>query len=169
MEIVDILSLLVPNIYTAITQLCASAILFFLMYKLAWKPVKKILDERSDYEQSKLEEAEKLQAENEKVASQAKEVILDANKTAEEIVREARVEAQEIKDEMILEGKKEAQSIIDNTQKDIELQKAKMMKDVQEQLVDATISATEKMLQTNIDPEIEKENIDSFIKEVIDQ
>ena len=45
MQIVDILGLLVPNIWTAITQLCATAVLFFALYKLAYKPVKKILDE----------------------------------------------------------------------------------------------------------------------------
>ena len=46
MQIVDILALLVPNIWTAITQLCATAVLFFALYKLAYKPVKKILDAR---------------------------------------------------------------------------------------------------------------------------
>ena len=57
MNIVDILELLVPDVWTALTQLCATALLFFLMYKLAWKPVKKILDERSKFEQQKLSEA----------------------------------------------------------------------------------------------------------------
>ncbi|MBR4422532.1 MAG: ATP synthase F0 subunit B, partial [Erysipelotrichaceae bacterium] len=58
MQIVDILSQLIPNVWTVITQLCATAVLFFLMYKLAWKPVKKILDARSEYEQARLSEAE---------------------------------------------------------------------------------------------------------------
>ena len=49
MQIVDILGLLVPNIWTALTQLCATAVLFFLMYKLAYKPVKNILDKRSEF------------------------------------------------------------------------------------------------------------------------
>ena len=80
MQIVDILGLLVPNIWTALSQLCATAVLFFLMYKLAYKPVKKILDTRSEYEQTRLAEAEKLQEENEKINKKAQEIIYEANK-----------------------------------------------------------------------------------------
>ena len=87
MQIVDILELLVPNVWTAITQLCATAVLFFLMYKLAYKPVRNILDERSRYEQSKLTEVEALKEENEKLNLEAKETIAQANKSAEAIVR----------------------------------------------------------------------------------
>ena len=51
MKIVDILELLIPDVWTALAQLCATALLFFLMYKLAWKPVSRILNERSRFEQ----------------------------------------------------------------------------------------------------------------------
>ena len=169
MQIVDILSLLVPNVWTALTQLCASAVLFFLMYKLAWKPVKKILDTRSEYEQSKLEQAQKLQEENEKTALEAKNIISDANRTAEEIVSDASKEATQIKEEMIRETKRECELLLENNQKDMELQKSKMLKQVQEELVEATIFATEKILKNKVDAKTEKENIDSFIKEVINQ
>ena len=60
MQIIDILGQLVPNVWTALTQLCATALLFFLMYKLAWKPVKKILDARSEYESSRLSRSWKM-------------------------------------------------------------------------------------------------------------
>ena len=46
MQLPDVFGLLFPNVWTFISQLCATAVLFFLMYKLAYKPVKKILDER---------------------------------------------------------------------------------------------------------------------------
>ena len=108
MQIVDILELLVPDVWTAITQLCATAILFFLMYKLAWKPVKKILDERNRFEQEKLSEAAALKEENEKISKQAKDIISDANRDAEMIVKEAREEGQTLKNELIAEGKKAA-------------------------------------------------------------
>jgi len=169
MQIVDILSLLVPNVWTALTQLCASAVLFFLMYKLAWKPVKKILDTRSEFEQVKLAEAERLIEENEKKYSEAKDIISDANRTAEEIVADATKEAQKVREDLLAETKKECELILANNQKDLELQKSKMLKEVQEELVDATISATEKMLKNKIDYKTEKDNIDSFIKEVINQ
>ena len=168
MQIVDILSQLIPNLWTVITQLCATAVLFFLMYKLAWKPVKKILDARSEYEQARLSEAEKLIKENEQLNGEAKQAILDANKTAELIIKEAREEGALLKEQLVDEAQKEAKLLMDNAKKDMELQHDKMLKQMHEEIVDVTISAAEKVLQDKIDPSNEQESIRSFIKEVID-
>ena len=169
MQIIDILQLLVPNVWTAISQLCASAVLFFLMYKLAWKPVKKILDQRSEYEQSRLSEAEKLKEENEKLNNEAKKAISSANKSAETIVKNAREEGLQIKEELIQQGRDQSKQMLENAQRDLELQRSKMLEEMHDEMVNAALSATEKMLQKKIDSKSEKENIDSFIKEVINK
>ena len=169
MEIVDILDLLVPNVWTALTQLCATAILFFLMYKFAWDPVKKILDQRSEFEQQKLTEAAALKEENEKIAQQAANIISDANRSAEAIVKDAREEGQNLKNDLIKEGEAQSAQLLDNAKRDMELQKDKMMEEMREQLVDTAIAAAEKVLQDNIDADAEKQSINSFVKEVIDK
>lgn len=167
MQIVDILGLLVPNVWTALSQLCASAVLFFLMYKLAYKPVKKILDARSEFEQDKLAKAEELIEENTRLNEEAKQSIRDANRTAEEIVSDARKEGEELKAGLINEAKEESKEIKAAAQKEVDLMRARVMDEMHDQLVDATISATEKMLQKKVDAKIDKDDIDSFIKEVI--
>ena len=167
MQIVDILELLVPDVWTAITQLCATAILFFLMYKLAWKPVKKILDERSKFEQQKLSEAAALKEENEKTAKEAKNIISDANRDAEMIVKEAREEGQNLKNELIEEGKRQSAQLLENAKHDMEMQKARMMEEMRSEIVDTAIAAAEKVLQNNVDPDAERQSINSFVKEVI--
>jgi len=167
MNIVDILELLVPDVWTALTQLCATALLFFLMYKLAWKPVKKILDERSKFEQQKLSEAAALKEENEKTAKEAKNIISDANRDAEMIVKEAREEGQNLKNELIEEGKRQSAQLLENAKHDMEMQKARMMEEMRSEIVDTAIAAAEKVLQNNVDPDAERQSINSFVKEVI--
>jgi len=169
MQIVDILELLVPNVWTAITQLCATAVLFFLMYKLAYKPIRNILDERSRYEQSKLAEVEALKEENEKLNLEAKEMIAQANKSAEAIVRSAREEGNTVKNELIEQGRQQSAQMMENAQRDLELQRSKMLKEVHSEIVDAAISAAEKVLESKIDSQSEKQSIDSFVKEVINK
>lgn len=169
MQIVDILGLLVPNIWTALTQLCATALLFFLMYKLAWKPVKKILDTRSEFEQSRLDEAEKLKKENETINKQAQEIIAEANKTAETIVKQAKAEGEETKGEIIARANEESQQILDNANRQARQQHDRIMKDMHGEIVDVAISAAEKMLRDKIDSEADKSNIESFIKEIIEK
>ena len=169
MQIVDILQLLVPNVWTALTQLCATAILFFLMYKLAWKPVKNIMDTRSQYEQEKLEKARKLEEENQKINDQAQDIIANANSEADRIIEEARSEGDDIKNELIEEGRNESKQLIENAKRDVKLQKSKMMTDMHSQIVDAAMVTAEKMLQSKLDTKEDDESINSFVKEVIDK
>ena len=83
---IDVLSQLMPNIFTVITQLCATAVLFLLMYKLAWQPVKKILDARSEYEEKRLTDAEALKNKNEQLNAEASQQIEEANVQAQQII-----------------------------------------------------------------------------------
>lgn len=166
MQILDILTLLFPNALTAITQLCATVILFFLMYKLAWKPVKKILDQRSEYEQSKISEANKVAEENNRLNQEAKANVVSAKNKANEIVENARKESEAIKSDILAEGRKTADNYMIKAQADIARQKDQMIAEIHDQIVDVAISATEKMLQEKIDEDKDKDSIDQFIKEV---
>ena len=166
MQILDILELLVPNVKTLITQLCATAILFLLMYKLAWKPVKKILDTRANHEQGKLDEANKVAEENKKLNEEANKRIADAKIEAEHIVEDAKNESETMRNDIIAQSKREASNYIEKAQADIARQKDQMINEMHDQIVDVTIEATEKMLQSKIDNKADKESIDQFIKEV---
>jgi F-type H+-transporting ATPase subunit b len=167
MQLPDVFGLLFPNIWTVISQLCATAVLFFLMYKLAYKPVKKILDARSDYEQSRITEADVLKEETERLNEEARQGIIEANKSAEDIVASAREEAEIIKKELVEQGKEQSKQMMENAQREIEVQRSKMLQDLHSEIVDATISATEKMLKVKIENQEDKDNIDTFVKEVI--
>ncbi|MBO7676460.1 MAG: F0F1 ATP synthase subunit B [Erysipelotrichaceae bacterium] len=169
MQLPDVFGLLFPNIWTVISQLCATAVLFFLMYKLAYKPVKKILDTRSEYEQSRISEADALKEENTRLNEEAKQNIIEANKSAEDIVSSAREEAETIKRELVDQAKEQSKQLMDNAQKEIEVQRSKMLQDLHAEIVDATISATEKMLKSKIQNQEDKDNIDTFVKEVINK
>ncbi len=165
----DILGNLLPNIITVLTQLAATGILCFLMYKLAWKPVKQILDQRSTYEQKRLTEAENLRIENEKLNAEAKAKIDEAAETAQTIVNNAQAEGNRLKDNLIEEGKQKSQQLVADAQYNMTLQKNKMLEDMHEEIVNVAISAAEKMLQAKLDSEADKESIEGFIKEVTNQ
>lgn len=167
MEIVDILSLLVPNVWTAITQLCATAVLFFLMYKLAWKPVSGILEKRSEYEQSRLEEAEALKNENERLNKEIEEKYEAADKEASQIVAQAIEKGEAARNELLEEGKRTNQELLDKSKRELELERDKMMDSVHDDIVDAAVAVAEKMLQSKIDADSERDSIDAFVKEVI--
>ena len=163
---IDILGNLIPNISTVAAQLCATFVLFFLMYKLAYKPVKKILDTRSEYEQSRLSDADKLKKEYEDLHAEAEKQVNDAKLKAQEIIANAQDEGNRVKNNLIDEGKLKSQQIIDEAQNNITLQKNKMLDEMHGEIVDVALSAAEKILQSKLDSKNDKDSIDEFIKEV---
>lgn len=163
---IDILGLLVPNVWTTITQLCSTAILFVLMYKLAWKPVKKILDERSAYENEKLSLANRLANENEVLQEQSRKTLAEAHQTAHEIVEEAKVSSTKIANEIVEQGHKDAAMALERAKKASEAQHDQMLEQMHQEMVDVAMDATEKMLRNKIDKEADRAVIDEFIKEV---
>lgn len=162
----DILGQLVPNPLTMIVQLCATAVLFFLMYKLAYKPIKKIIDTRSAYEQSRLSDADNLKKKYEDLHAQAEQEINDAKTKAHEIISNAQDEGNRVKNNLIEEGKQKSQQIIDDAQNNIALQKSKMLDEMHGEIVDVAMTAAEKLLQSKLDAKNDKQSVDEFIKEV---
>lgn len=162
----DILAQLMPNPLTMIAQLCATAILFFLMYKLAYKPVKKILDTRSEYEESRLKDADELKKKYEDLHAEAENEINNAKAEAKEIIAKAQDEGNRVKNNLIDEGKQKSQAIIDDAQNNIAMQKAKMLDEMHGEIVDVALTAAEKLLQSKIDSKNDKDSVNEFIKEV---
>lgn len=162
----DVLGQLLPNPLTMIAQLCATAVLFFLMYKLAYKPVKRILDTRAQYEQNKLSDADNLKKKYEDLHAEAEKEINDAKAEAQEIISKAQDEGNRVKNNLIDEGKQKSQQIIDEAQNNIALQKNKMLNEMHGEIVNVALTAAEKLLQSKLDEGSDKESIDEFIKEV---
>ena len=169
LDLIDVMGQLFPDPLTVVPQLCATAILFFVLLKLVWKPAKKIMDARSEYEQKKINDALQLEDENKQLNAQAHQFIDEAKKQAQLTIQQAQEEGSRIKNNLIEQGKQQSQQIVDEAVANINLQKDKMLQDMHRQMVDVALSATEKMLQTKINTQTDIDSIDSFVKEVSQQ
>ena len=166
---IDVLENLMPNVLTVVTQLCATLVMFLLLKKFAWEPVKKIMATRSAYEQERLEEAERLKQENLELRAQMDKQLADASRKAQETIQNAQLEGQRMKDNLVSEGRERSKQLIDEAEHSIELERAKMLDEMHEEIVDVALGAAEKMLSEKLDEESDRRFIDSFIKEVTGQ
>jgi len=166
---IDVLENLMPNVLTVVTQLCATMVMFLLLKKFAWEPVKKIMNTRAAYEQQRLEEAEKLKQENLELRAQMDKQLADASRKAQETIQNAQLEGQRMKENLVSEGRERSKQLIDEAEHSIELERAKMLDEMHEEIVDVALGAAEKMLSEKLDEESDRRYIDSFIKEVTGQ
>lgn len=166
-SIVGILEKLLPNPLTMLAQLCASAILFFLLYKLAYKPVSKILEERSNSEQEKLNKAQELldkaQKSNDEIEANEKAAQLKA----EQIISKAETKAMNIVDLAKSEARSESEKIIMNANRQIDNERQKMLRDVQDEIIANVFTTIENKLEDHTGDKVDDNSVETFLKEVV--
>lgn len=121
------------------------SILFAILYFFLYNPVKKFMDERTEYFKSleedtktNLEESEKAKKEYIKKLATAEEEILDMKEKARKEIEEANALRR-------MEAEKEAAKIVEDANKVLKKERTKMMKEAQNEISDMVVSAIEKL------------------------
>ncbi len=146
-----------------IAQLINFSILVFVLYKYAYRPVLKILDERTKKIEKGLMDAEKSNKKLKEIEQEEKEVLIKAKKEAKNIINKAEEQAEINKAELVKVAEKESEKIIQKAKKVANEQKDKMMTEVKAEVSGLVAIAVEKI----IDEKINDEKDMDIIKKVI--
>ncbi|MFM8741835.1 MAG: F0F1 ATP synthase subunit B, partial [Cytophagales bacterium] len=118
------MELLTPGTGLIIWQAIIFIALFFLLSKLAWKPIVASLKEREESIQSALDAAEKAKIEMASLKSDNEKLLKEAREERDKILREAREAANRFHDEAQAAAKKNADRIIEDAKAVIHTEKA---------------------------------------------
>lgn len=146
-----------------IAQLVNFAIVLFVLYKFAYGPMMKLMDERTKKIDKGLKDAENSHKKLQEIAEKEKAVLVEARKQAQEIVDKAEAAASKTKDEIIAESKQQAQKILDDTAKKIELEKNQMLAEVKTQVAELVVAATGKVIDEKMDGEKDRKIIEGVL------
>lgn len=161
------MDLLTPGTGLILWQAFVFILLFFLLSKLAWKPILASLKERESSIQTALETAEKARAEMAKLTADNDKLLKEAREERDRILREAREAANRLKDDMQAEAKKTAEKIIDDARAAINIEKQAAMKEVKVQVAMFSLQVAEKLMKKNLAGDKEqKELVEGYIKEL---
>lgn len=136
-------------IWTVITFL----VVVLILKTFAWNPIVHALDARSEKIHGDLDRAEKLRGESEKLLSDYNAKLASAKEEAIAIVNEAKADATNLKNKMVQEATTEIQARKDQFIKDMELSKMKAIQEIQESVVDLSVSIASKILEKQLKPE----------------
>lgn len=161
------MQLLTPGVGLIIWQLIVFLGLFFLLAKLAWKPILKSLKDREDSIQSALDTAEKARVEMAQLKSDNEKLLKEAREERDKILREAREISNRIKEEAQGDAKKSADKIIDDARAAINIEKQAALKDVRTQVALFSLEVAEKLVKKNLsDDKAQKDLVESFVKDI---
>lgn len=148
-----------------IAQVVNFTIVLVVLYIFAYKPVLKMLNDRTKKIEKGLVDAEKSRKKLEEMTEKEKEVLIEARKQAQEIIKKSENEAKKNADKMIAENKEKVEKMLSDANVRIEQEKNRMMADIKAEVADLVVAATSKIIMEKLDKEKDKELIESVIKE----
>jgi F-type H+-transporting ATPase subunit b len=166
MQSLDIISV---NLWQMLVSLANLIVLFLIVKKFLYKPVKKMLAARqssidSDYGAAK-EALEK--ANSDKKAYEEK--LQSAKSEADKVIKNAVELANEREKEIIAQAKEKADGIVRRAENEATLERKKAEADIRKEIVEVSSLLTEKMLEREVSAEDHERFIDSFIEGIGDE
>ena len=140
-------------------------LLFGLLTVILYKPVLKMLDERSAKIKESLEQAEKIKEQTSRSEEQIKAAIETARKEGQIIIAQASQIAAKIKEEAKVEARKEADAIIAKARDEIKLERDKSIGELRSEFANLIVLAAEKIIKESLDTQKHSK----LINEVLEQ
>jgi len=146
-------------------QLINTLILFFILAKLLFKPLRNFMQKRTERIQSQLEQAKAEEEKALKLKAEYESKLQDIKKEADAILKEAREKALKQESSIIEQARQESETIRNRALADIEREKAKVTDEMKREIIEVASLMAGKFIASSIDSE--KHN--DLINEVIEQ
>ncbi len=156
------------NIWNILISLLNLLILFLILKKFLYKPVKKVLAQRQEALDSQYMAAS--EAEKSAVANKEEweKKMQSAKAEADAVIQSATVNAGRRSDKIIAEARERADSIVRQAETEAELELKKAEDGIKREIVNVSTALTEKMLGREINEQDHHELINSFIEKIGD-
>ena len=138
------------SISQLLTQVISFLILFFLLYKLAYGPLIKMLDSRSAKIKESLDAAEKAKESVKESEDKIQAEISKARQEGQKLIADAREAASRIRDQEIKKAKEESELLIKKTKTEILNEKESAIESIRKDFAGLSIIAAEKIIKRSI-------------------
>ena len=140
-------------------------ILMILLRIFLFKPVSKMMNERTQSIQKDIDDAEKARQEAEDLRRQYSDTISEAKEEASRIIMKAHDDAETERSNIIQKSHEEADEIVSAASETIENERRRVLQQAQSQIADLAIEAASKIVGENLDDEKNRKLVDAFLSE----
>ena len=150
---------------TLLAQIVNFAILFGLLYLVAYKPVMRMFDERSRKIKESMEQTEFIKEQAEHADEEAKKRIEEAGKEGQEVIARAARMGEVTRQEAAQKAKEETGVLLNRARMEIQRERDEAIDELRKEFADLTILAAEKVIDRSLDKEAHRQVIDKVIEE----
>lgn len=152
-----------------VPSLVAFLINFFLLLGLLtlvlYKPVTRMLDQRSAKIKESLEQAERIQQESVRAEESVKVEIDAGRREGQALINQAAQRAEKVKEAARAEARQEAEILVAKARTEIDRERDESFNQLRQEFADLAIVAAEKVIGQSLDKKAHQELIDKVLEE----
>lgn len=153
------------NLAGLITQIVSFAILLFLLYKLLYKPILGMLEQRSSRIRESLETAERVRQEATESQQAMQQQIESARTEGQQLIAQARDVADRFREEEIAKARQEIEAERNRAQANIQRERDAAIEELRREFSGLAISAAERVISRSLDESAHRDLINQVLEE----
>jgi F-type H+-transporting ATPase subunit b len=153
------------NVPTLLAQVVTFIILLVVLRFVAYKPVMRMLDERSKKAKDSLEQAEYIKEQAANAEVESKKRIDAAAKEGQDMISKAARTADEVRQQGEQKAQAEAESLLNRARTEIQRERDDAIGEIRREFADLTIMAAEKVIERSLDKKAHQDLIDKVLEQ----
>ena len=153
------------NLGYLISQIVNFTLLAVLLYFVAYKPILRMLDERSARIKKGLEDAEAASRRAAEMEQEFEARMSEARKEGQEIVAQATQMSEKARQEILETARKESRAQIEKAKEEIARERELAMAELRQQVADLSLSISEKVIGEALDEQRQRQLIAEFLEQ----
>ena len=148
-----------------LAQIVNFLVLFGLLYFFAYKPIMRMLDERSRKIKESMEQTETIREQAAHAEEETKKQLEAAGREGQEVISRAMRTGEEARQRAEQEAKQEGQALIEKARLEIQRERDEAIDELRQEFTDLTIEAAGRVIERSLDKEAHRELIDKVLEE----
>ncbi len=153
------------NLPTLVAQIVNFTILLGLLYLVAYKPIMRMLDERSRKIKESMDQTEFIKEQATNAEEAVKQQLETAGKEGQEVIAQAVRTGEEMRREAQQEARQEAESLIARARVEIQRERDEALDELRRGFTDLAILAAGKVIERSLDKKAHHQLIDKVLEE----
>jgi F-type H+-transporting ATPase subunit b len=153
------------NLGYLVSQIVNFTLLAVLLYFVAYKPILRMLDERSARIKKGLEDAEQASRRAAEIEQEFEQRMTEARKEGQEIIAQATQMSEKARQEILETAREEARAQIDKAKEEIARERDLAMAELRQQVADLSLTISEKVIGKTLDEQRQRQLIAEFLEQ----
>lgn len=153
------------NLSTLLAQVINFVVLFGLLYLVAYKPILKMLDERSRKIKESMEQTEYIKLQAARAEQEVEKRIAEAGKEGQKIIDRAVKAGEEARKKAQGVARQDAEVLIAKARVEIQRERGEAVGELRKEFADLTILTAEKVISRSLDAKAHRRLIDLVLEE----